>query len=121
MLQQSLIGGKFFAVMFWLIADGLFAVVVVVVSWLPDCHLRQQCTTATCGTNNSCHCCAQNVAATFFYDAATTSAAAVAAKTLTVNCGMPSLLDLMSVHFVRLKHVHEAVKGGRKRREHMHV
>lgn len=66
MLQQSLIGGKFFAVMFWLIADGLFAVVVVVVSWLPDCHLRQQCTTATCGTNNSCHCCAQNVAATFF-------------------------------------------------------
>lgn len=57
----------------------------------------------------------------FFYDAATTSAAAVAAKTLTVNCGMPSLLDLMSVHFVRLKHVHEAVKGGRKRREYIHV
>lgn len=107
MLQQSLIGGKFFAVMFWLIADGLFAVV----SLLPDCHLRQQWTTATCGTNNSCHCCAQNVAATFFYDAA--------AKTLTVNCGMPSLLDLMSGHFVRLKHVHGAVKGSRKRRQHI--
>lgn len=117
MLQQSLIGGKFFAVMFWLIADGLFAVVVVVVSLLPDCHLHQQCTTATCGTNNSCHCCAQNVAATFFYDAAV----AAAAKTLTVNCGMPSLLDLMSGHFVRLKQVHEAVKGSRKRRQHMHA
>lgn len=116
MLQQSLIGGKFFAVMFWLIADGLFAAACrrrrLLAARLPFTPTTL-ITVATVAR--------KMLQQLFFYDAATTAAAAVAAKTLTVNCGMPSLLDLMSVHFVRLKHVHEAVKGGRKRREYIHV
>lgn len=73
--QQSLIGGKFFAVMFWLIA-------------VCHCHSRWQhvalITVATVAR--------KMLQQLFFYEAA--EAATAAAKALTVNCGMPSLFGL---------------------------